>query len=404
METGVFAPLRVADFRRLWLGQVVSVVGDKIHTIAMAMMVYSITGSMLQMGVMLGVTLLPAALFGLPAGVYVDRWDRRTTMIDRRHRPRRDRGAASRSSSATASGGRTGSRSSPRRCRSSSSRRSARSFPTSSATDQLMAANSLDNASEAIAEIVGLAIGAVIVAHASATRGRSRIDGITFLVSAGSIALIRYRKPSDLPSPPRSPTSSPRRSRAFAPSGRTTCCARCPACTSRARSFASASIAVCYALALERYDAGAPGPRDARRRERGRDARGRGAGGAHRSRRARARSSSRGWRCSGSSSRSSRSRSSIWTAMVLLAATGIANMFFFIPATTLFQTRSDASGARPRHGRQHHRDPHRDGARHRRWPARSPTRCRSTPSSWSSASRRFMAAGLGWTSVALREA
>jgi MFS family permease len=79
LETGVSAPLRIADFRRLWLGQVVSVVGDKIHTIAMAMMVYSITGSMLQMGVMLGVTLLPAALFGLPAGVYIDRWDRRRT-------------------------------------------------------------------------------------------------------------------------------------------------------------------------------------------------------------------------------------------------------------------------------------------------------------------------------------
>ena len=30
---------------------------------------------------MLGITLLPAALFGLLAGVYVDRWDRRRTMI-----------------------------------------------------------------------------------------------------------------------------------------------------------------------------------------------------------------------------------------------------------------------------------------------------------------------------------
>jgi MFS family permease len=33
--------------------------------------------------------------------------------------------------------------------------------------------------------------------------------------------------------------------------------------------------------------------------------------------------------------------SSIWTAMALLAFGGIANMFFFIPATTLFQTRAD---------------------------------------------------------------
>ena len=77
MLTGVFAPLHSADYRRLWLGQVVSVVGDKINQIAMAMMVYSVTkGSMLQVGIMLGVTFLPAALFGLPAGVYVDRYGR----------------------------------------------------------------------------------------------------------------------------------------------------------------------------------------------------------------------------------------------------------------------------------------------------------------------------------------
>ena len=38
---------------------------------------------------------------------------------------------------------------------------------------------------------------------------------------------------------------------------------------------------------------------------------------------------------------------SIWTAMVLLAAAGIANMFFFIPATTMFQTHSE-TGVRGR--------------------------------------------------------
>jgi len=33
------------------------------------------------MGIMLAVSMLPAALFGIPAGAYVDRWDRRRTMV-----------------------------------------------------------------------------------------------------------------------------------------------------------------------------------------------------------------------------------------------------------------------------------------------------------------------------------
>ncbi len=81
MRVGVLAPLRIADYRKLWVGQMISVVGDKLNQIAMGIMVYKITGSMLQMGVMLGVTVLPSALFGLIAGAYVDRWDRRKTMI-----------------------------------------------------------------------------------------------------------------------------------------------------------------------------------------------------------------------------------------------------------------------------------------------------------------------------------
>ena len=50
MKPGVFAPLRVANYRWLWIGQFVSMIGDKINQIAMAMMVYAVTGSMFQMG------------------------------------------------------------------------------------------------------------------------------------------------------------------------------------------------------------------------------------------------------------------------------------------------------------------------------------------------------------------
>lgn len=77
----LWVPLRSADYRRLWLGQTISVVGDKVDQIALGILVYELTGSELQMGIMLAISMLPAALFGMLAGAYVDRWDRRRTMI-----------------------------------------------------------------------------------------------------------------------------------------------------------------------------------------------------------------------------------------------------------------------------------------------------------------------------------
>lgn len=77
----LWAPLRSSDYRRLWAAQLISVVGDKVDQIALGVLVYEITGSELQMGIMLAISMLPAALFGIVAGVYVDRWDRRRTMI-----------------------------------------------------------------------------------------------------------------------------------------------------------------------------------------------------------------------------------------------------------------------------------------------------------------------------------
>ncbi len=77
----LWAPLRSPDYRRLWAALLISVVGDKVDQIALGVLVYEATGSELQMGIMLAISMLPAALFGMVAGAYVDRWDRRRTMI-----------------------------------------------------------------------------------------------------------------------------------------------------------------------------------------------------------------------------------------------------------------------------------------------------------------------------------
>lgn len=339
METGVFAPLRVADFRRLWLGQVVSVVGDKIHTIAMAMMVYAITGSMLQMGVMLGVTLLPAALFGLPAGVYVDRWDRRTTMIVADIIR-----AVVVVSIPYVVGFGIGWAYVLAFIASTVSlffvpaKRSL--IPDIVSPNQLMAANSLDNGSEAVAEIVGLALGAAVVASVGYSWAFT-IDGITFIISAGCIALIRYRKPFD-----------PLFSEEHDLVAETLEGVRAIWASDVLRpltgvyvasaTFAAASIAVCYALALQRFDAGAPGIALLD----GASAVGMLVGAVLVGRAGPGRAGAKflaGMALFGFVFSLVALASNLWSAMVLLTAAGIANMFFFIPATTLFQTRSAAS-------------------------------------------------------------
>ena len=69
------------DYRLLLLAGLVSMTGDWVLGIGLTYLVYSITGSTLASGVMLLVTFLPSILLGSLAGVMVDRWDRRTTMI-----------------------------------------------------------------------------------------------------------------------------------------------------------------------------------------------------------------------------------------------------------------------------------------------------------------------------------
>ena len=69
------------DFRNLWLGQLVSQVGDGVTAMTVMIAINTVTGSSSAVAAaMLSVT-LPQLLFGLVAGVYADRWDRKRIMI-----------------------------------------------------------------------------------------------------------------------------------------------------------------------------------------------------------------------------------------------------------------------------------------------------------------------------------
>lgn len=76
-----FAVFRNRSFARLWAAQLVSTIGDSLVDIAAAILVYRITGSALSVGLMLMATAVPGLVFGLLAGVFVDRYDRKWIMV-----------------------------------------------------------------------------------------------------------------------------------------------------------------------------------------------------------------------------------------------------------------------------------------------------------------------------------
>jgi DHA3 family macrolide efflux protein-like MFS transporter len=73
--------LRNRSFVALWLGQTISFIGDYFYWLAVPIMVEKLTGSALQVGLSVIASALPMLLLGPVAGVFVDRWDRRRTMI-----------------------------------------------------------------------------------------------------------------------------------------------------------------------------------------------------------------------------------------------------------------------------------------------------------------------------------
>lgn len=72
---------RSRDFRRLWLGQVVSQLGDWFDTIAVMTIVLRLTGSGRDVGLIFVTRFLPSVVVSPLSGVIADRFNRRTIMI-----------------------------------------------------------------------------------------------------------------------------------------------------------------------------------------------------------------------------------------------------------------------------------------------------------------------------------
>ena len=74
-------PLAEPQFRLLYAGQAVSLLGDALVPVALAFAVLDLTGSATDLGLVLAAQILPLALFLLAGGVWADRLPRQLVML-----------------------------------------------------------------------------------------------------------------------------------------------------------------------------------------------------------------------------------------------------------------------------------------------------------------------------------
>ena len=70
------------NFRLLWIGQLVSAFGDRLHQIALLVLVGNLTANNMEKVSLVWVSIgLPSLLLGLVAGALVDQWDRKKVLL-----------------------------------------------------------------------------------------------------------------------------------------------------------------------------------------------------------------------------------------------------------------------------------------------------------------------------------
>ena len=75
------AVLKQKNFALLWSGGLISMMGDWMLMAALPFQVYALTNSALAVSGILMTMVIPRILFGSVAGVFVDRWDRKSIMV-----------------------------------------------------------------------------------------------------------------------------------------------------------------------------------------------------------------------------------------------------------------------------------------------------------------------------------
>ena len=76
-----FEPLRHRDFRLLWTGQTVSVVGNFIHNVALPFQILGLGGGALELGLWSSIFSVTSLVFLLFGGAFADRFPRRVVIL-----------------------------------------------------------------------------------------------------------------------------------------------------------------------------------------------------------------------------------------------------------------------------------------------------------------------------------
>ncbi len=80
-RSGMLSLLKQPNFRKLWLAQTVSWSGDHFTFLALMIVINQITGSASAIALLMITMTVPRLLFGMLAGVFVDRWNRKQVMV-----------------------------------------------------------------------------------------------------------------------------------------------------------------------------------------------------------------------------------------------------------------------------------------------------------------------------------
>jgi len=78
---GLFVQTTNGDFRKFWVGQSISNLGSSLTDFALPLLVFTLTGSALNLAISMVMSTLPYLLFGLVMGAWVDHVNRKRLMI-----------------------------------------------------------------------------------------------------------------------------------------------------------------------------------------------------------------------------------------------------------------------------------------------------------------------------------
>ena len=80
-HSGSFSAFSFRDFRLFWFGQIISLSGSWMQTVAQGWLVYSLTKSPLHLGMVAAANALPILLFSLFGGLIADRYPKRNLLL-----------------------------------------------------------------------------------------------------------------------------------------------------------------------------------------------------------------------------------------------------------------------------------------------------------------------------------